>query len=242
MYLFGSQLIKKHFPDFRDPKDLDLVSNDTDEFIFYKFSEGIRREVYCIPCSPNREMTPDEIYTVKVSHAIYDIHWPKTMSDIRFLQLKGCKVDQKFLIDLREFWKTIHTGDKYKRFDFTAKENLFDDHVNRYEDHDQLHLLFSDEVLFKRFSDGFIPVKEKFETLDKELKNRICTDEAYVIALERFYGKVSMYQAYQNAQRLLITQLHPLFIADHAILNWNSIYKPKDDYYGVYERRHSAKT
>src|SRR5687767_7556534 len=105
MYLFGSQLIKKLFPDFREPKDNDFVTNNFSEVYHFDIENdcnGKRSEFYSIPCTPEREMTADEIYTVKVSHAIYDIHWPKTMSDIRFLQLKGCKIDTKFLLELRE--------------------------------------------------------------------------------------------------------------------------------------------
>ena len=87
MHLFGSHLIKKYYSDFRKPNDIDWVTNDESEM---KKSIIGEEEYYYIPFTPDREMTPDEIYTVKVSHAIYDIHWKKTMSDIRFLQMKGC--------------------------------------------------------------------------------------------------------------------------------------------------------
>ena len=97
MYLFGSTLIKKIFPDFREPNDLDWVTNDKS-----KLKTSSRKEEYhYIPNTPDREMTADEIYTIKVSHAIYDIHWQKTMADIRFLQTKGCKLLPDFLIELR---------------------------------------------------------------------------------------------------------------------------------------------
>lgn len=92
MFLYGSQLTKKLFPDFRNPKDIDYVTNDLVEYNYQisKISKGT--ELHYIPCTPNREMTADELYTLKVSHAIYDIHWQKTMSDIRFLQIRGCKL------------------------------------------------------------------------------------------------------------------------------------------------------
>ena len=244
MYLFGSQLLKKYFPDFREPQDFDYVINLPSSTYHTEVDydcNGQRSEFYSIPCTPNREMTPDELYTLKVSHAIYDIHWSKTMSDIRFLQLKDCQIDSNFLSQLREYWKTIHTGDKYKRFDFSAKENIFNDYVDREIDHDQLHLLFNSEVMFRKFSDDNIPNQEKFEALPDEIKNKICTEEAYVIAIERFYDKFPMYKAYNNAQRLLITQLHPVFIADHAILNWHAIYKPKENFYDVYKRTNLGK-
>ena len=33
MYLFGSNLIKKYFPDFREPNDIDWVTNDKSELL-----------------------------------------------------------------------------------------------------------------------------------------------------------------------------------------------------------------
>lgn len=109
MYQFGSRLIKKYFPDFREPNDIDWVTNDISE-IRNNLEELFRnkKEYYFIPCTPNREMTPDEIYTLKVSHAIYDIKWEKTMSDIRFLQIKGCKIITSFLRELRKYWISVH--------------------------------------------------------------------------------------------------------------------------------------
>jgi hypothetical protein len=101
MYLFGSALIKKYFPDFREPNDLDYLSNKS-----VPVSSTRHVEYYSIPFAPDRELTPNEIYTLKVSHVIYDIYWRKHMSDIRFLQLKGCRIDKVFLADLRAFWLT----------------------------------------------------------------------------------------------------------------------------------------
>ena len=101
MYIFGSNLIKKYFSDFREPNDKDWVTNDIAEF--NAVTSTRENEVYYIPCTPSREMSPDEIYTLKVSHAIYDIHWEKTMSDIRFLQLKGCNIIPEFFKELSVF-------------------------------------------------------------------------------------------------------------------------------------------
>ena len=93
MFLFGSNLIKKYFPDFRNPVDVDFVTNSITEYNTEYFNIIKKEtELHFLPLAPNREMTPDELYTLKVSHAIYDIHWQKTMSDIRFLQNKNCKI------------------------------------------------------------------------------------------------------------------------------------------------------
>lgn len=243
MYLFGSQLIKKLFPDFREPRDLDFVTGGSkDTELPIELAHGTPCERYYIPCSPDREMTANEIYTVKVSHAIYSINWQKHMADIRFLQLKGCVICPDLLLNLRYFWNKVHTDQKYSRFDFSAKEDIFDDKLGRKEPHDNLHLLFSAELNFPKFSDGAIPNQEKWNNLPPELKNTICIEEAYVIALERFYRKLPPKLAYHKAQQLLITQLHPIFIADWTIQNWKDIYTPERDYYGIYERIYLGKS
>lgn len=246
MYLFGSTLIKKLFPHFRKPRDYDHVTNDprvSCTSIEDKDRNISSVETYYIPCTPNREMTADEIYTVKVSHAIYDIAWSKHMSDIRFLQLNGCKVDYVLLSELREFWKTIHTSSKHNRFDFSGKEDIFDDNLNRKQDHDSLHLIFNDELLFTKFCDGYIPNKYKWDALNAKLKKTVCLEEAYVIALERFFGKLPQQNfAYHKAQRLLTTKLHPLFIADFVIENWCELYRPEINFYDLYKRRNTDQT
>ena len=126
MYLFGSKLIKKIYPDFREPNDSDWVTNDLSEYKSTKLLSAKRgnreNEIYYIPSTPDREMTADEIYTLKVSHAIYDIHWEKTMSDIRFLQLKGCKVIPELLKEFRDWWSVKHAD---KRCDFSVDEDSF---------------------------------------------------------------------------------------------------------------------
>ena len=71
MYLFGSQLAKKHFKDYRNPNDMDWVTNNLIEYNSNIHLNNKHNEIYFIPCSPDREMTPDELYTLKVSHAIY---------------------------------------------------------------------------------------------------------------------------------------------------------------------------
>lgn len=231
MYLFGSHLIKKHFPDFRSPQDIDWVTNDLDQM---KESIVGKEEFYYIPFSPNREMTPDEIYTIKVSHAIYDIHWKKTMSDIRFLQIKGCEVIPEFLTKLRQHWVEVH-GDK-RRTDFkTIPDNFFSDKVKREIDHDELHVLLNPNPTYKKFVDGVDPNQEKFLKLADDDKVEALFEEAFVISLERFHNLPNR-AAYHTAQQALVTRLHPIWISDIVIKNWNKYYwnSTKSKFYNNY--------
>lgn len=220
MYIFGSKLIKKLFSDFREPNDEDWVTNDESKM---KNSIIGKEEYYYIPFSPDREMNANEIYTVKVSHAIYDIHWRKTMSDIRFLQLKGCEVIPELLIKLREFWVTIHGAQKRVDFEIEAGK-FFDDKVRRKINHDDLHkMLNPNPTYLKMIVNDVNPDIEKFTNLAEIDKKELLFEEAFVISLERFNNQPHRL-SYNKAQQNLVTRLHPVWLADFIILNWNKWY------------------
>lgn len=229
MYLFGSALIKKYFADFREPKDLDYLSNKQ-----VPISNVNYVQYYSIPFAPDRELTPDEIYTLKVSHAIYDISWQKHMSDIRFLQLKGCKTESKFLADLRAFWLTVHTDKKYIRTNFDV-DDLFADKIKRKIPHDELHTLINPNPVYKLMVNGFVPNQKKFESLPYETRLQILLEEAYIIGLERFYD-LDWRTAYWKAQHCLVTRLHPIWLADSVIDNWNILYRAPKEYKEIFDR------
>lgn len=235
MFIYGSQLVKKIFPDFRNPKDTDFVTNDINEYQSQINQIGTGFELHFIPCSPNREMTADEIYTLKVSHAIYDIHWQKTMSDIRFFQMKGCKIIPEFLSKLRKHWEVVHYNKK--RCDFEIQEEMFfKDAVKRKIPHDHLHKIINPNPSYQLVVDGVKPNQDKFNSLTISDKNNICFEEAYVIAIERFYDKLPFRTAYNKAQQCLVTRLHPIWLADWVILNWKDLFwTPKINYYETYE-------
>jgi len=220
MHLFGSHLIKKYYSDFRKPNDIDWVTNDESEM---KKSIIGKEEYYYIPFTPDREMTPDEIYTVKVSHAIYDIHWRKTMSDIRFLQMKGCKVLPEFLKKLREHWVKIH-GEQH-RTDFEVEPgDFFDDRVKRKVSHDELHKMLNPSPTYKKMiDDGVTPSSVKFFNLTENEKKEALFEESFVIAIERLSNNPDRL-AYNIAQQSLVTRLHPVWLADYVIENWMKWY------------------
>ena len=221
MYLFGSQLIKKMFSDFREPKDIDWVTNDVTKL---KKSIIGKEEYYFIPNTPDREMTADEIYTLKVSHAIYDINWKKTMSDIRFLQMKGCKLIPDFLTQLRAYWETVHG--LQKRTDFEVKPGqFFDDRVKRKLNHDDLHKMLNPVPTYlKMIINDVNPSPERFfNDLTDDERKEVLYEEAFVIAMERL-GHLPTRAAYNSAQQNLVTRLHPVWLADFIIEHWNDYY------------------
>jgi hypothetical protein len=237
MFIYGSQLVKKLFPDFREPKDIDYVTNDLIEYQNQISQIPSGTELHWIPCTPNREMTADELYTLKVSHAIYDIHWQKTMSDIRFFQIKNCQIIPELLTELRKHWEVVHKNKN--RCDFNVEDDMFfEDNVKRQIPHDDLHKIINSNPSYQLVVEGVKPIKEKFDNLSILDKNNICFEEAYVIAIERFYSKLPHRTAYNKAQQALVTRLHPIWLADWIILNWNNFFwTPKIDYYEIYETR-----
>jgi hypothetical protein len=208
------------FSDFREPKDIDWVTND-----ITKLKKSIigKEEYYFIPNTPDREMTADEIYTVKVSHAIYDINWKKTMSDIRFLQMKGCKLIPEFLTKLRIYWETVHGVQK--RTDFEVKPGkFFDDRIKRKLNHDDLHKMLNPTPTYlKMIVNDLNPSPEKFYDLTEDERKEVLYEEAFVIAMERL-GHLPTRAAYNNAQQNLVTRLHPVWLADFIIEHWNDYY------------------
>lgn len=221
-YLFGSALTKKYFPEYRTPNDIDWVVFDKDK---EKDSVITLEEYYYLPVAPHREMTPDELYTVKLSHAIYDIHWKKTMSDIRFFQIKGCKIDRPYLKDLRDFWKTVYGEQRRTNFDIDP-DKFFTDKVKREIPHDELHVMLHNPPSYLKMVEGINPVENKFfNELSEQERVDICFEEAFVIALERFNTKrFEKRTAYCIAQQSLVTRIHPVWIADYVIENWNKAF------------------
>jgi hypothetical protein len=209
------------FSDFREPKDIDWVTNDVTKL---KKSIIGKEEYYFIPNTPDREMTADEIYTIKVSHAIYDINWKKTMSDIRFLQMKGCKLIPEFLTQLRSYWETVH-GVQH-RTDFEVKPGqFFDDRVKRKLNHDDLHKMLNPVPTYlKMIVNDVNPSPDKFlNDLTDDERKEVLYEEAFVIAMERL-GHLPTRAAYNSAQQSLVTKLHPVWLADFIIEHWNDYY------------------
>jgi hypothetical protein len=209
------------FSDFREPKDIDWVTNDVTKL---KKSIIGQEEYYFIPNTPDREMTVDEIYTLKVSHAIYDINWKKTMSDIRFLQMKGCKLIPDFLTQLRTYWETVHGVQK--RTDFEVKPGqFFDDRVKRKLNHDDLHKMLNPVPTYlKMIVNDVNPSPERFfNDLTDDERKEVLYEEAFVIAMERL-GHLPTRAAYNSAQQNLVTRLHPIWLADFIIEHWNDYY------------------
>lgn len=192
--IFGSTAAKHWYPEFREPKDLDRIS---EEKHMTREVEHYWNEAFAYVLANNKDATyvdPDFLYTIKVSHAAWDIWWDKTMFDIQFFKRKGCKLD-KVLFDLLYAQWELEPGHRQKRVNLNVKnEEFFTKTVTRKYDHDWLHqyLAFGSEPMHNRIrrDPGSPLCSEKLWTaLSYDDKVKCALEETYVIATERFRDK-----------------------------------------------------
>lgn len=236
--IIGSKAMKHWFPDFREPKDVDHFSPNPSSGV-----DGFWHESFPIEWATDRVATPDELYTIKVSHSPWDLHgtWEKHMYDILFLQNKGAKFDQEMYDILYPVWKAKH-GKKRVALN-KNKENFFADAVVRKYDHDSLHesVAYHDRPMYTRFLEANEEVKidnDKFWAPEVSHEDRLKTirEEVYATALERWVVPsnytVSPRAAYARAMKKSITSLFKGKWALFIVLNYTELYKPDMDYVG----------
>ena len=242
MYIIvGSTALDWHGMARKKPIDIDYWTDIEDHDL-----EGdvkvIPKEILDLaPISDKHYATPDAIYTIKLSHAAYDIFWQKTKADILFLKESGCTLITELYTALLEYWKVEH-GDK----DFLSlnktKEDFFTDNVTYVYDHDYLHELVAYpnrpvyESVLKDNHEVLID-REKFDKLPFESRVRMFREEVTVIAAERWLinpqwnGKLSWYRAYMLALQKTVTALTKGWATEFILFNLEHFVKPDYSYF-----------
>lgn len=227
--LVGSKALKSHFPDSREPKDVDYFSQTLVEGAEVFWHDDLLKWDF------GTIATIDELYTIKVSHAFWELHgtWTKHMNDIIFLQRKGAKFIPELYAILYPIWEERY-GKKKANLE-ASPEDFFNSNVVRIYDHDSIHqsVAYYEKPLFDRIlRDGHqVAVdKSKFDSMSLEDRLRLVREEVYATALERqlipndYHGSPRV--AYSWAMRKTITSFSkgwfPLFI----VLNYNELYAP----------------
>ncbi len=201
--IYGSTALKHWFPNFsREPSDLDIITYTNKENFnkgsYYSKHISPNTEVYYINAfeyvlkynTNDRFVDPNFLYTIKVSHAEYNIRWDKTMHDIIFLKEHGCTLDIALYNLLVKEWSVIHRAKKVN-LDKSVDE-FFTKQVTRVYNHDKLHqhFAFYDKPLHESIRPDLSKAwcsEELFNNLCHEDKIRCCLEEIYVVATERFY-------------------------------------------------------
>lgn len=212
--------------EFRDPKDIDIMclSDDVEDLreagagdvwghkLLDPWLESRKGWTFGGGCA-----TLDELYTIKLSHAGWDLRngsWPKHMSDLVLFQDCGAKVDEHLYEILYRCWEELH-GPKRTTLEM-SKGDFFSDAVVRIYDHDSIHdsVAIGDEALYLSvLREGAEVAMDmaKVKALPFAAKVDLFREEVYATALERImipkdYG-YSPRAAYAWALRRTITSL-----------------------------------
>lgn len=236
--IFGSQAAKHWYPDFREPKDTDLMSESgkterqEQHYWVPTFSEIISRN------KDPMYIEPQFLYTIKCSHFKWDIHWQKTANDIIFFQRKGLELDKELYKKLHADFIKIH-GRKWGTLKGKTSESFFMDAVKRAYNHDDLHecVAIYDKPLYFQIlknpeTDSVECSEEKFNKLSNKDQILLIQEEVWVTALERYLipndFKYSQNLAYSQSLKKLITTMSSGWFSLAIIENYHKLYKNTD--------------
>lgn len=148
--IIGSTAAKKHLPDWREPEDLDVLTDlnsNADAYWHPAFREIWDEDVH-------RYAELDELYTIKISHIYWDLRngtWEKHAADIKALKAAGARLFPGMHKILYSVWEERY-GKKRVDLDMD-KQAFFSDAVPRVYDHDSVHysVAYGDHPLYEDF-------------------------------------------------------------------------------------------
>lgn len=241
--LIGSRALSMHYPDARKSSgDWDWQMDGHYPFLGVPFERNdffVDERLGAWPWGDTA--TPDELYTMKISHSFWEINgpgtWDKHAFDIVFLERKGAQFLRPLYDILLPIWK-----ERYKRkitnLNQTAKD-FFSDGVQRKYDHDSLHesVAYGDRPLFEsilREGSDVLVDNAKFWAMDHETQIKLVREEIYATALERILVprnyRGSPRAAYHWALRRTATSLFKGEWALYLMLNLDELMKPDCNY------------
>lgn len=252
--VIGSTALHRWFPtEVREPKDYDVFSDfitqdplanpGSDFFWHVRLGDYFGQD-------DHRTATLHELYTIKVSHAHWDLKndsWGKHIKDILFMQKKGAKLIPELYDLLYSIWLELHGP---KKMTFSESEEFFDDAVIRKWDHDSLHesVAYGDHALYLDF---LVPGRSvamdmgKVWAAEHHTLVKLFREEIYATALERHCVpreyRVSPGWAYHWALRRTITSLTKGKSSLWLIENISDFAEAKDPYGDNYVARHLRK-
>lgn len=237
--LIGSQAMRHWFPDSREPHDWDWLA----DIPGFTLTDGVNNDIFVderLGAWPFGEIaTPDELYTLKISHGYWDLHgtWDKHADDIVFLKRKGAQFIPELHDILLAVWKDRYSKNQIS-LDKTAAE-FFEDHVPKVYVHDTVHesVAYHDKPwyvsILKDGSEVLVDNK-KFWSMDLPDQLDLVREELYVIALERILipqgYKGSPGRAYRWALKRTAISLFKNKWATFLLLHLDELRRPDVDY------------
>lgn len=227
--IIGSTALLHWFPEANiKPKDRDYaveLGEKSYREVEYLYNPVLFREKYRA-LVVDGYLTADALYTLKISHMFWDIHWNKNIYYIQLMKDLGCKVIRSLFYDLYEFWKEYHGENKRSNLEMSA-ESFFTNAVKCEYDHDYLHTLLVNPPTFTKILVGEVEVSEdKFNDLSYEEKLSLVREEVYVMAWERA-PTWDYRRAYEVMLKKFIISHAPLWEAIFILDNFKSLYRPE---------------
>jgi len=241
--LIGSRAMRSWYPDAREPGgDWDYHRDSTR---WVPADEPGRTDIFTderlAAWQWGEIATPDELYTLKISHAFWEINgsrdWDKHAADIVFLERKGAEFIRELYDILLPIWK-----ERYRRNPTNLNQSagaFFDDAVERKYDHDSVHesVAYGDRPLYESIlKDGSDVAVDssKFWVMDLDAQIKLVREEIYATALERILipnnYKGSPRAAYVWALRRTVTSLFKGDWALFLVLHLDRLMAPDCDY------------
>lgn len=237
--LIGSAAAKRIGVDLgREPKDWDYFSPTNsdgwsfDNYWHPKFEGWFGNSL--------RTATLNELTTIKLSHAFWDLKngsWEKHMHDLMLLQRTGGLVIEPLYEMLYSVWEERY-GKKRLDLDMTSAD-FFDDHVNRIYDHDSIHVsvAYNERPLYESvLKDGSEVDMDMSKVWNLSWSDRVqlFREEVYATALERILipqdYRPSPTWAYRWALKKTITSLTKGKSARFMAENYDHFRLPGTDY------------
>lgn len=239
MYLIGSRAILRLGHEFyREPKDFDYIVLEKDETLpKYDLcplkNKEVRVEYHVNPVLikwlETNKMSLDILFTLKLSHILWNIHWIKNIEDTKWFSKNGTQLIPELHVMLVEQWKVTKNKRRTPNFELN-NANFFYDKVKRTIDHDDLHQIckFYDRPIFERlkFDLNKAKIEESlFNTLSHDDKIKVVLEEMFVLTLERRYDMVrtNCKVACFRTLRELVTRLLPEWLAVFTAMNFKEI-------------------
>lgn len=242
--IIGSTATYHWFSDAREPSDIDLLTpakiSGNHSQICVVDAQWHDAAEYLISINNDPVFAdPDVLFTLKVSHAHWNVKWDKTMYDISFLQRKGCQLNMELYHRLFKVWEQVH-GKKRVNMAKTM-DTFFKDAVVREYDHEWLHELvaFYDrpmhEVLRPDHGTAWCS-EERFNALTRDDQARTALEEIMAVAIERSRLTLAdptskRRMAVSRAFFQLVTSMTTGWFARYLILNRdNLLFERKDEW------------
>lgn len=221
--------------------EVDAIENKSNTAILNDANEFERMNFlgHAIPIA-----SPSLLYDLKRSHANYDIHFEKTISDLYVLE--EYRNTNSRILPLRKAEIEERKGTEKKKINLNKTNEAFfkgGQKLRKY-DHDALHkvvAMFPDFPMFTRCKWDMNSAKierDLFERLHPDMKAAMAMEEAMVIAIERYYlhgVEGTDEELYRMGLKKLIKDMTKGWFQDFMLDNLREIWKPKWNFINRFE-------